>query len=32
MQAEDSFDVGWDAYQEGGGRAELLPVGPHANP
>ena len=25
MQAEDSFDVGWDAYQEGGGRAELLP-------
>ena len=25
MQAEDWFDVGWDAYQEGGGRAELLP-------
>ena len=25
MQAEDWFDVGWDAYQEGRGRAELLP-------
>ena len=25
MQAADWFDVGWDAYEEGGGRAESLP-------
>ena len=25
MHTEDWFDVGWDAYQEGGGSAELLP-------